>query len=102
LKTAELNFADTRNQIRFNVEQAYFSLQSSRDNIQTTALAVQEAEAALRLARLRYDAGVGTQTDVINSENSLTEAQGNRVQAIIEYNQALAALFRNVGSVGRR
>lgn len=101
LKTAELNFADTRNQIRFNVEQAYFSLQSSRDNIQTTALAVQEAEEALRLARLRYDAGVGTQTDVINSENSLTEAQGNRVQAIIEYNQALAALFRNVGSVGR-
>jgi outer membrane protein TolC len=102
MKTAELNFADTRNQIRFNVEQAYFSLQSSRDNIQTTALAVQEADEALRLARLRYDAGVGTQTDVINSENSLTESQGNRIQAIIEYNQALAALFRNVGSVSRR
>jgi outer membrane protein TolC len=102
MKTAELNFADTRNQIRFNVEQAYFSLQSSRDNIQTTALAVQEAEEALRLARLRYDAGVGTQTDVINSENSLTESQGNRIRAIIEYNQALAALFRNVGSINRR
>jgi outer membrane protein TolC len=98
MKTAELSFADTRNQIRFNVEQAYFSLQSSRDNIQTTTLAVQEAEEALRLARLRYDAGVGTQTDVINSENSLTEAQGNRVTAMIEYNRALASLFRNVGA----
>lgn len=101
MKTAELNFADTRNQIRFNVEQAYFSLQANRDNIQTTALAVQEAEEALRLARLRYDAGVGTQTDVIDSENNLTEAQGNRIQAIIEYNRALASLFRNVGSPQR-
>jgi outer membrane protein TolC len=97
MKSAEFNFANTRNQIRFNVEQAYFSLQSNANNIQTTALAVQEAQEALRLARLRFDAGVGTQTDVINSENSVTEAEGNRVQAIIDYNKALASLFRNVG-----
>jgi outer membrane protein TolC len=98
MRSAELSFADTRNQIRFNVEQAYFSLQSNANNIQTTTLAVQEAQEALRLARLRYDAGIGTQTDVIDSENNLTEAEGNRVQAIIDYNKALASLFRNVGN----
>lgn len=95
---AESNFANQRDQIRFNVEQAYAQLQSNYDNIQTTALAVQQAVEALRLARLRFQAGVGTQTDVLQAQTALTQARFNNLQAILDYNRALASLQRQVSN----
>lgn len=95
---AETNFADTRNQVRFEVEEAYSNLQSNLANIQTASVALEQAREALRLARLRFQAGVGTQTDVISAENDLTEAEGNRVSAILDYNRALANLQRAIST----
>jgi outer membrane protein TolC len=94
----ETQFSEQRNQIRFQVEQAYFTERSNLDNVQTANVALDQAKEALRLARLRFQAGVGTQTDVINSENSLTTAEGNRVKAILNYNIALTQLQRYVST----
>lgn len=93
---AEVGFSDIRNQIRFEVERAYSNLLSNFENIDTARVAVNQAEEALRLARLRFQAGVGTQTDVINSETDLTNARGNLLQAVINYNRSLATLERAV------
>ena len=95
---AETQFGEQRNQIRFQVEQAFSTQQANLNNVQTANTALEQAREALRLARLRFQAGVGTQTDVINSENDLTRAEGNRVQAILDYNRALAQLQRAVTS----
>ncbi|MDZ8236638.1 MAG: TolC family protein [Nostoc sp. ChiQUE01a] len=99
---AETQFAEQRNQIRFQVEQAFSTQQSNLENVQTANTALEQAREALRLARLRFQAGVGTQTDVINSENDLTRAEGNRVTAILDYNRALAQLQRSVTLRGLR
>lgn len=95
---AETNFANQRDQIRFQVEQAYSQLNSNFENIQTTDLAVQQAIEALRLARLRFQAGVGTQTDVLQAQTALTQARFNNLQAILNYNRALATLRRQVSN----
>ncbi|MBW4663616.1 MAG: TolC family protein [Chroococcus sp. CMT-3BRIN-NPC107] len=95
---AETNFADTRNQVRFEVEEAYSNLQSNLANIQTASVGLEQAREALRLARLRFQAGVGIQTEVIDAEDNLTQAEGNRVTAIINYNRALASLTRAISS----
>ena len=95
---AENRFAEQREQIRFNVEQGYSVLQSSYSNIQVTTLAVQQAQEALRLARLRFQAGVGTQTDVLQQQTALTQAEVNRLTAILNYNRALATLNRQVSN----
>ncbi|MBW4560411.1 MAG: TolC family protein [Mojavia pulchra JT2-VF2] len=95
---AETQFANQRDQIRFDVEQYYFQLQSNLDNVQTSTVALEQAREALRIARLRFQAGVGTQTEVIAAENDLTRAEGNRVTAILDYNRALANLQRSVTS----
>lgn len=71
-------------------------LQSNLENVQTTNVALEQAKEALRLGRLRFQAGVGTQTDVINAQNDLIKAEGKRVQAILNYNRALAQLQRAV------
>ncbi len=89
---AETRFADQRNQIRFQVEQAYSNLQSNLQNVNTSAAALEQAREALNLARLRFKAGVGTQLDVISSESELTRAEGSRIRAILDYNRALVSL----------
>ncbi len=96
IQIAETNFAGQRNTIRFEVEQAYSQLQSNLVNVQTANTALEQAREALRLARLRFQAGVGTQTDVIAAENDLTQSEGNRVSAILDYNRALADIQRAV------
>lgn len=93
---AEARFALARENIQLQVETAFSTLQSTFLNIGTNRQAVAQAGEALRLARLRFQAGVGTQTEVINAENDLTRAEGNLVTAIIGYNRALASLERSV------
>jgi outer membrane protein TolC len=93
---AETNFANQRNQVRLDVEQAFFDLNANKENIQTASFALTQAQESLRLARLRFGAGVGTQTDVINQQTELTRARGNQLQAILNYNRALAALQRAI------
>ncbi|MEA5597983.1 TolC family protein [Rivularia sp. UHCC 0363] len=102
IEIAETQFSQQRNQIRFQVEQAYSELQSNLENVQTSQAALGQAEESLRLARLRFQAGVGTQLEVIDAENALTQAQGNRVNAILDYNRALANLQRSVTARGLR
>ncbi|MEP0877943.1 TolC family protein [Funiculus sociatus GB2-M2] len=96
---AETQFADQRNQIRLEVERAYFNLRSNAENIQTAFFAVTQAEESLRLAELRFRSGVGTQTDVISAQTELTRARVNRLRAVLDYNRSLAALQRNISNL---
>ncbi|WP_445172535.1 TolC family protein [Microcoleus sp.] len=95
---AENRFDQVRNQVRREVEQAYFGLESSFENIETSEAGVLQSREALRLARLRFQAGVGTQTDVIQAETDLTRAERNRLSAIVNYNLGLSSLQRAVSN----
>jgi outer membrane factor, OMF family len=98
IEIAEVQFANQRNQIRFAVEQAYFGLTSNQKNIVTATKEVELAVESLRLARLRFQAGVGTQTDVIDAQTQLTTARGNLLSSIIDYNQSYVDLQRQVSN----
>jgi outer membrane protein TolC len=97
--TAEARFEQDARQARFDVEESYINQRSRLKQIDTATKAVQQAEESLRLARLRLDAGVGTQLEVITAEAALTTADVNRVQAIIGYNQSRANLERAVSGL---
>jgi outer membrane protein TolC len=88
----ENQFTTTRNQIRFEVEEAFFSLGTNKKNIATSTQALSQAEESLKLARLRFQAGVGTQTDVIQAQTALATARGSRITAILNYNRALSSI----------
>ncbi len=96
---AEEQFSETLDQVRFDVEQAYFNLETNQENILTSQIAVAQAEEALALANLRLQAGVGTQLDVLTAQSELTQAQGNNVAAILGYNRALVAIERAISNV---
>ncbi|MGB7249387.1 MAG: TolC family protein [Phormidesmis sp.] len=96
---AEEQFSENLDQFRFDVEQAFFNLQSNQENIATSRIAVSQAQDALELANLRLQAGVDTQLSVLQAQRELTEAEVNNVTAILGYNRALAAMERAVSNV---
>jgi len=96
---AETQFADNRDQIRFQVEQAFFNLNSNRQNITTASAAVEQATRSLELARLRFRAGVGISTDVITAQTELTRARVNQLTAVLDYNRSLASMQRAVSNL---
>lgn len=93
---AETRFADLRNQIRLDVEQAYKNLLANAKNIETATIALQQAEKALELVSFGYSQGASTQLEVNTAQNELTQAAGNKVQAITNYNRSLASLQRSI------
>lgn len=96
---AEERFSETLDQVRFEVEEAYFTLRSNEDNVRTAGTAINQASQALYLAKLRESAGVGTQLDVLTATSELTQAEGNWVSAALGYNRALASLRRAVSNL---
>lgn len=96
---ADNQFELTINQIRFEVEQAFSNLQSNRQQIITAGKAVESATEALRLARLRLSAGVGTQLEVIRTEEDLVRAEVNQLRAIVNFNRAIADLQRAINEI---
>ena len=99
IEIAETQFAQTLDDIRFQVEQSYYGQLSQFANIDTAELAVNQAAEALRIARLRFQAGVGTQLEVIQAQSDLTQAEANRVTAIVGYNRAIANLRRAISNL---
>ncbi|MDJ0583341.1 TolC family protein [Crocosphaera sp.] len=95
---ATIEFTNIRNEIRLEVETAYYNSIANRENIDSTSANVRTREEGLRLARLRFQAGVGTQTDVINAQRDLSQARGDFLEAIINYNRSLNNLQRSVSN----
>ena len=91
------NFASTRDQLRYQVEESFYQLANSSRNIQTTSREVQSSRESLRLARLRFQAGVTTQREVINNQRDLTQAEIRYASALGRYNNFLAELRRRTG-----
>ena len=100
-QTAEQTFQDQRNTIRLEVERAYANLIANQDSIKTGEIAVGQAREALRLAVLRFQAGVGTQTDRINAETDLTRARANLLSSVLGYNRSLVQLYRAVSNLSQ-
>jgi len=90
-------FSQTRDGVRFEVEQSFYNLGRANRNIQTTSREVISSREALRLSRLRFQAGVSTQREVVDSQRDLTQAEVRYSQALAEYNTNLAELRRRTG-----
>ncbi len=96
-KESEANFASQRSDIRREVEESFFNLRTSNRDIETTTREVIAAREALRLARLRFQAGVTNQREVVNNQRDLTQAEVRYSDAITKYNISLAELRRRTG-----
>lgn len=84
------------------LKQVHTSLLQSLDTertIQETTDEVASATEELRLARLRFKSGLGTNLDVITAQRDYTTALIDKAQAIINFNIAQAQLVHDVGMI---
>jgi len=94
---SRFSFADSRNRVRQEVEESFYNLERNNRNITTTSREVISARESLRLARLRFQAGVTTQREVVDTQRDLTQAEVRYSTAIADYNTSLAELRRRTG-----
>lgn len=94
---ADLHSAtDTLAQVELGIEQevsnAALVLEETAKRTKTTTENLALAEEALRLANVRYEAGIAVLVEVTNAESQLTQARFNQVDAQYDYAIALAQL----------
>lgn len=97
LRKAEESLAETDEKIRLDVRTAYLNLRAAEQNIKTTEKAVKQAEEDYNIARVRYNAGVGTNLEVMRASDNLTTARMNYSTALYSYNTGKASLDNAMG-----
>ena len=98
-RAMEQQRADASSQIELQVRQAYLGIQESRQRVEVTAQAAEQAEENLRIARERYTAGLGTQTQLLEAETLRVQALRNRDDATLDAGLAQLRLARAVGAL---
>ena len=91
--------ADVESLIALQVRQAWLGVEETRKRVQVTADAVDQAEENLRIARDRYGAGLGTQTQLLEAETLRVQALSNRDNATLDSALARLQLARAVGAL---
>ena len=94
---SKFSFAAQRDSIRSDVEDSFYDLRKASQNIHTTSSEVLSSAESLRLVRLRFQAGVATQREVVDIQRDLTEAEVGYANAVRDYNVSLAQLRRRTG-----
>lgn len=94
LEQSKITLDDANRQVELEVQQQDSNLRQSAELVKATEESVGQAQEALRLASARLSAGAGTQLEVLNSRVEVTQAESNRIQALYNYNVALAEFDR--------
>jgi len=94
---SKFRFAANRDSIRSDVEDSFYDLRKASQNIHTTSIEVLSSAESLRLARLRFQAGVATQREIVDIQRDLTQAEVRYAEAITDYNVSIAQLRRRTG-----
>ncbi len=97
-KKSQTELEDRSRQIELDVRTAYSDFLEAKEVLDSQTKVQEQAEEALREANARFDAGTGTQLDVLDAETSLTQARTTQVQALHDYAAARARLERSIGA----
>jgi TolC family type I secretion outer membrane protein len=94
---AKANFDLLKQNVILEVQQAYLNLVAAADKIPTSELAQRQASENLEIANGRYAAGVGNPIEVTDAQVAYTNAKTTYIQALYDYNIAVANLERSMG-----
>ncbi|MBP2645618.1 MAG: tolC 2 [Firmicutes bacterium] len=97
VNTAEVQAGQERDTILLEVRQYYLSLREAEKRIETTQVAVNQAQENLKIAEVRYTAGVGTNLDVLDAVLALNQSKTNYIQALYDYNTSKTSLEKAMG-----
>ena len=97
LTKAKLQAQQAKDGYQLEVRQYYLSMNEANKRIGATQVAVEKAQEDYKIAGVRYSAGVGTNSDVIDAQVAMTTAKNNYIQAMYDYNTSKANLDKAMG-----
>ena len=97
LEQSRLTLTEAQLAVDVEVRRAFSQWQQATELAEASARVVEQATESVRLANARYNAGTGTQLDVLAAQVDLTTARTNQIQAYYGYNVAVAALRKAMG-----
>jgi len=83
--------------IKLQVQSYVLDLTNARERIEVTKDAAEQAAENLRINKVRYDAGEGIATEVLDAVTLLTTSQNNYIQAIYDFRRAEAGMYYAIG-----
>lgn len=89
-----------RQNVIFEVQQAYLSLVEADERIPAAELALRQAEENLEIASGRYASGVGSPIEVTDAALVFVNAKTAYIQALTDYKTAVASLERAMREIG--
>lgn len=93
----DLNLKQLGDATRLEVESQYRTIRQEYENIQMGLKNVESAREGVRIAELSYKEGMITILELNSSYNELTRAKVNHLQALYNYNIAIAELEKLTG-----
>ncbi|MFH2108684.1 MAG: TolC family protein [Chrysiogenia bacterium] len=96
-KIMDLNLKQLSDATRLEVESGYRNINQEYENIQLGLKNMESAKEGVRIAELNYREGMITILELNSSYNELTRAKVNYLQALYNYNIAIAELEKITG-----
>jgi len=96
--SAQAAYDSVKQQVGLEVQQAYLNVVEADQRVATTEQLVAQAEENYRIARGRYESGVGPMIDVVDAETTLTAARTDYAQVRYDAQVTRARLDLAVGS----
>lgn len=97
LNQARITTEDTTRTVLLSVKQAHLDIEAARRAYISQRETVEQAKAAYRIGRVRWENGISTSLELTDAELNLSEARVMLDQALSAYRISLAGLERAVG-----
>lgn len=83
--------------VELEVTNAYIELRDAMEAVRSARDTVEWAREGLRMAEIRFQEGVGTQSELLEAELALTDAETRLAEALHDFSVASAALDKALG-----
>ncbi|EGJ48708.1 TolC family protein [Desulfocurvibacter africanus] len=93
----ESALANERLNVAFEVKANLLAIQEAADRIRAGKTSIVASREGFRMALARYQAQVGTYTEVLDAQSNVTQSEALLAQALSDYQTAMANLYASVG-----
>lgn len=93
----EANLENLRQEVAYGIKAGFLKIDEAKERIKVARKALAQAKESYRMAVARYQAQVGTNTDVLDAQSRLTEAEANLTQAMADHQKACASMYVAMG-----
>ena len=99
IRKADEDIRNTRNSLNLAYENAKIQLKNNINTIKAQRQNVQLAQEIYNSTQNNYNNGLAALTDLLDTENALTEAQNSYTQALLNYKIAEIQLIKSNGNI---